>query len=46
MAVRVCNVGSVHLILLVPSAKAMKMISWSWSLHTGPQLAQRSRRHS
>ena len=41
MAVRVCNVGSVHLILLVPSAKAMKIMSWSWSLQTGYQLARK-----
>jgi hypothetical protein len=32
MAVRVCSVGSLHSMLLLPLASAMKMISWSCSL--------------
>lgn len=37
IAVLVCSVGSVQSILDSPSAKAMKMMSWSCNLHICPQ---------
>lgn len=33
MAVRVCSVSGPQAMREVPPASAMKMISWSWSLH-------------